>query len=218
MGFRVIIGAAFALGVCLLPGGAGAQVCDDDAGAVCEEDAGLDDADAGLEGPADAGVDAGGREAACSCDARSDEGGAIHVCTGSFDELTCDWFSCERGDVWARPCRSDAVLLCCDMPERKLYANLYADCTHPNCRQGFIAQCRDFGGKLHKGACPQQLAYEERNPEPDPRDDDDGGFCSVSRGVGGAGGGPASTGTALLLSLGLLGLRVRSRAGQRRTA
>lgn len=198
-----------------MPHGAAAQLCgDDDAGSMCSDDAGLEgdgglDDDAGTEGPSDAGSGPG---AACSCDARSEKGGSIHVCTGSFDSEVCATFTCERGEVWQRPCSTEGVKLCCEMPGKKLYADLYTDCTHPNCRAGFFAQCQDFGGSVYEGPCRAQLEYEQRNPSTDDNKDEDDGWCSVTRGVG-AGAAPGTGSAALLGALLLLALRRGRRRG-----
>jgi MYXO-CTERM domain-containing protein len=209
-----LIGAVCVWGLLLgAPRAAAAQQCDaDDAGEQCLDDAGLDgdgglEDDAGLGAPADAGSGSG---VACSCDARSEKGGSIHVCTGSFDSEVCETLSCELGEVWQRPCSIKGVRLCCEMPARQLYANLYDDCTHANCRAGFFAQCQDFGGSVYEGPCRAQLEWAQRNPSDSGKDDDDDdGWCSVARGVGAGSSSGASTGGLLLLALALLGLRRR---------
>jgi hypothetical protein len=172
------------LALCL-PGRATAQVCDDDAG---DEDAGDEDGGLACE-PTDSGAPVGEADAslpdgsgfdagdetreACSCETIENTGaGTIHVCTGGRDRSVCRGFECESSVVRARPCPTRSVELCCEMPARGLYSQLYEDCDHPNCETGFRAQCHDFGGTLREGKC----ALEETPPT----SDGDSGGCSVS--------------------------------------
>ena len=177
--------AAFAVHA---PSGAAAQVCDEDAG---DEDAG-EDGDAGLVcEPADAGmppfgtpdaslpdggglVDAGGDASdACSCETVENTGaGSIHVCTGARERYECRYLECNTTHKRDRPCPTRGVELCCEMPSRGLYSQLYEDCDHPNCQTGFRAQCRDFGGTIREGACLIE--------EPGSESDDPGGSCSAA--------------------------------------
>jgi hypothetical protein len=192
-----------------------AQVCgDDDAGdeedaGLCEDDAGAEEVDASMPladgGAIDAGIDAGSVDVgyACSCTAHErDEQGTIHVCTGSEDRDVCASFSCTVGTVRYRPCDQEAVRLCCTMPSRGLYSQLYEDCDHPNCETGFRAQCRAFGGTVAEGACEleEHDAYEEA---------DGGGFCSMQPSRGGAR--PPVWLVLMAASLGVITRRVRRR-------
>ena len=98
---------------------------------------------------------------------------------------------------------SGGVELCCEMPSRGLYSQLYEDCDHPNCETGFRAQCEDFGGLIRGGACKVEA------PEL-PGDRDSGGGCSVSAATA-----PrlAHFGSLWLLGVGIaLALRARRRS------
>jgi hypothetical protein len=155
-----------------------AQSCEDDAGSlVCDADGGADDAGADMAGPVPrASADSGSSSAACSCtsDFKSGEQGRIHVCTGGYESDACASLSCERGTVRGIACSARAVSLCCQMPSRGLYTELYDDCTHPNCEAGFLAQCEDFSGTVTDGPC--------KLPSGAPADDgsDSGGsLCTV---------------------------------------
>jgi hypothetical protein len=186
------VGTAWLLAALALyaPSGAAAQTCDDeDAG---DEDGGSDE-DGGLPGlvcePSDSGipmqepdasvpdgsveVDAGAVVgAACSCETvENTGGGAIHVCTGARDHDVCQQLECESSIVRDRACPTSDVVLCCEMPARGLYAQLYEDCEHPNCETGFRAQCTDFGGSITEGACVVE--------DTDGASDESGGGCSV---------------------------------------
>ena len=179
-----------ALALCA-PASAAAQTCDEeDAG---DEDGGSDE-DGGLAGPmcepsdsgtpvmpepdasvpdgsveADAGAEIG---AVCSCETvQNTGGGAIHVCTGARERDVCRQFECESSIVRDRACPTSDVALCCEMPSRGLYSQLYEDCKHPNCETGFRAQCEDFGGSITEGACVVE--------DTDGASDESGGGCSV---------------------------------------
>jgi hypothetical protein len=133
-------------------------------------DAGSTVAGPGLDaGKADAGGDAGATEtpttAACSCESSLNSDGLIHVCTGSFEADVCSAFSCEDGTVRARRCPASEVRLCCDMPVRGLYSQLYEDCSHPNCESGFRAQCEEFGGRVSTGACDAPELPDDEDTE-----------------------------------------------------
>lgn len=191
------------LGIC--PTGVFAQASDEDAGTDADPGADGADADAGAqpEGEADTGV-------ACSCETLEPrDGQRVHVCTGSFDPDVCEHFTCESSYVTQRPCSAQSVRLCCQMDSRSLYTNLYDDCEHDNCEQGFRDQCRDFGGTVISGLCGGQdpeAGSDRLPPAPTERSK---GFCSVSR-VG-----DAPSPTWLLLGL-LTGLVVRGRRRVRR--
>jgi hypothetical protein len=94
-----------------------------------------------------------GTVAACSCETALNSDGHIHLCTGSFDRDTCRSFDCDEGSPRSARCPGDSVRLCCTMEARKLYSQLYEDCTHPNCESGFRAQCDEFGGVVSEGPC-----------------------------------------------------------------
>lgn len=193
-------------------------VCEDDAGsATCDDDAGVvppEPADAGT--PLDAGVsgDAGtgrppiGSGRACSCESELDDDGRIHVCTESDDSLVCRSFDCDLGTRLDRPCPTAPTRLCCEMPARKLQSYLYEDCTHPNCESGFREQCREFGGRVYRGACEQPAMPGTGGDRGD--EDDGGSICSAT--YPGAG---AKTGAAWLALLGAAGLFMRRRAVRR---
>lgn len=187
-----------------------AQRCDEDAASACFDDAGTEN-DAGPVGGvvhhgADAGADAAARAGteACSCTTNdseeldtSDSPGRVHVCTGSLDPEVCEDLDCERGIFEKRACDSSSVRYCCEMPNG-LYSQLYENCDHPRCEQGFVAQCEDFGGTLLPRACDVPDDVKET--------DDGGGFCSAVPGRTS----PASA--ALLVLVGLaLGVRRRRR-------
>jgi hypothetical protein len=195
-----------------------AQVCSEDDGGPlsCEdEDAGSAGADAGTgtSAPRDGGTtgpaggsgarfDAGaGAQAACSCTTNTIEGeyGRIHVCTGSTDPGACRRFECTLGELsHERACSERNVELCCVMRSRDLVSVLYEDCTHPNCRSGFIAQCMDFGGRV-RDECEVLL---------DGNDRDGGGWCAVGAHADARGAWP--------IAFSLLGLALRGR--RRRSA
>lgn len=171
------------------PASAAAQTCDEeDAG---DEDGGSDE-DAGLacEPPSDSGVpmqepdasapdasvevDAGNGDVgtACSCETVENTGGGrIHVCTGARERYVCQQLECESSIVRDRACPTSGVALCCEMPSRGLYSQLYADCEHPNCDTGFRAQCEDFGGSITEGPCVVE--------DTDGASDESGGGCNV---------------------------------------
>lgn len=191
-----------------------AQACDDDAGALVCDDAGSDD-DAGSTpvGLQDAGRAAdGGQGVACSCtsDYNSGNEGRVHLCTGAYAADACSSLACTDGTFRGEPCSSDNVRLCCQMPSRDMYSELYADCTHPNCLTGFRAQCEDFGGAITAGACvvPDGTWSGAHDLEDNLEDDDEGGFCSV-RAVRA---GDPSSGLWSLWSLVALAALVRRRA------
>jgi len=185
-----ILSTAWLLFAAGLHATAAAQTCDEDAG---DEDAGGDDEDGGfvceptdsgtppIDEPdaslpdsgtvGDAGPDPIGQ--ACSCETvEGTSAGDIHVCTGGRDRDVCERFECESSFVRDRPCPIRDVELCCEMPARGLYSQLYEDCDHPNCEAGFRAQCADFGGSISEGACVIEV--------PSMSDDDDsGGGCAV---------------------------------------
>jgi uncharacterized protein (TIGR03382 family) len=218
---RIHGGLASALAglVLFIAGSARAQLCSADAGCDAGTDAGPSDAgtgDAGASdggmsidasvpdaGVSDAGMDAGGspgNTAACSCETAVNSDGLIHVCTGSFDRDVCRTFDCQEGSVRSARCSDQPVRLCCTMPARMLYSQLYEDCTHANCESGFSQQCTEFGGTISVGAC--------QAPElPDDPDTETGdGGCSV-------GGRPnPAAWSVLALALGLLLARRRTRA------
>lgn len=177
--------AAFAL--CAPPSTA-AQVCDEedagdedggsdeDGGLVCEpSDSGMPVAqpDASTADGGGGEVDAGGDiGAACSCETVENTGGGpIHVCTGARERDVCQRFECESSIVRDRACPTSGVALCCELPARGLYSQLYEDCTHPNCETGFRAQCGDFGGTITEGPCAVD--------DTDGASDESGGGCSV---------------------------------------
>lgn len=215
--------AALALQV---PERAAAQTCDEedagdedggsdeDGGLACEpepSDSGMppEEPDASMpDGPdSGAGVDAGDDVgAACSCETVENTGGGpIHVCTGARERAVCQQFECESSIVRDRPCPTTGVALCCEMPARGLYSQLYEDCSHPNCETGFRAQCSDFGGSISEGACVVE--------DTDGASDESGGGCSVH------GGGPTRESSAALLGsfslLGLLGIALAARIRRR---
>lgn len=171
------------------PATGAAQTCNEDAG---DDDAGGDDEDGGFAcEPADSGtppideadaslpdsgavVDAGPEPVGQACSCETVEGtsaGDIHVCTGGRERDVCERFECESSFVRDRPCPTRGVELCCEMPARGLYSQLYEDCDHPNCEAGFRAQCADFGGSISEGACVIEV--------PSTSDDDSGGGCAV---------------------------------------
>jgi hypothetical protein len=169
-----------ALGLSIVPGLAQGQMCDLDASS-CDggspdggasdtsvpdgggpPDGGMSMLDGSTTGDASAGdaavPDGGASEdpgtvAACSCETALNSDGLIHLCTGSFARDTCESFACEEGSARSARCPGDAVRLCCTMEARRLYSQLYEDCTHPNCDSGFQAQCLDFGGVITLGPC-----------------------------------------------------------------
>jgi MYXO-CTERM domain-containing protein len=101
-----------------------------------------------------------------------------------------------------RACPTSGVALCCEMPARGLYSQLYEDCTHPNCEAGFRAQCTDFGGTISVGACVVE--------DTDSASDESGGGCSVH-----GGGRTPNPSTALLCLLGIaLAARTRRRGSR----
>jgi hypothetical protein len=187
-------------------GDAGADAGPTDAGA----DSGASDAGMSMDASipdggaaADAGNPDGGGEsastAACSCETALDSDGLIHVCTGSFDRDVCRTFGCEEGSPRSARCPGDSVKLCCTMPARMLYSQLYEDCTHANCESGFTAQCTEFGGTVTPGAC----MTPELPDDPDTETGDDSS-CSLGHGRPAAGGWS-------LLGLGIAALFVRRR-------
>lgn len=174
------------------PASAAAQTCDEedageedggsdeDGGLACEPvDSGTPDSGIPMEDPdaslpdASVDVDAGGEiGAACSCETVENTGGGpIHVCTGARERDVCRQFECESSIVRDRACPTRGVQLCCEMPSRGLYSQLYEDCTHPNCEAGFRAQCGDFGGTIAEGPCVVE--------DTDGASDESGGGCSV---------------------------------------
>jgi hypothetical protein len=149
-----------------------AQVCEEDAATACVDDAGVEDGGAPL--PAQPRVDAGsysGGADVCSCSSeyRPNDEGYLHICTGSFERDACADLTCEQGRLARVACSDRNARLCCDMPDRGLYTQLYDDCTHPRCELGFRAQCEDFGGRVHLGPCAAPISAE----------DDDSGACSA---------------------------------------
>jgi hypothetical protein len=152
-------------------------------------------------GDSDAGADAGpvATTAACSCETALDSDGRIHLCNGSFDRATCRTFDCNEGTPRPERCPEKSVRLCCDMPERHIYENLYDDCTHPNCESGFRAQCSDFGGSVIVGACEAPALMDDPDTET-------GGSCSIAT----ISGRPAGT-SWLLVGLGMWLARRRKR-------
>lgn len=178
---------------------------DDDGGLACEPasgDSGVpsDGADASLP-DAGAFADAGDHNGAvCSCETDENTGGGpIHVCTGARERDVCRQFECESSIVRDRACPTSGVALCCEMPVRGLYSQLYEDCTHPNCEAGFRAQCVDFGGSVSKGACVVEDA--------DGASGGSGGGCSVP-----GRGRTSDPSTALLCMLGIaLAVRIQRR-------
>lgn len=178
---------------------------DEDGGLACEpqpSDSGVppDEPDASLP-DASVGVDAGDDVgAACSCETVENTGGGpIHVCTGARERDVCQQFECESSIVRDRACPTRGVELCCEMPARGLYSQLYEDCTHPNCEAGFRAQCGDFGGTISEGACVVE--------DTDGASDESSGGCSVH--------GPARTSDSSTAFLGLLGIGLAVRARRR---
>lgn len=164
------------LGCCVSVGTASAQVCEEeDASSTCSGDAGSDDGGA-LSSDFDAGW-LNGPPKACSCTSNfdPDQNGTLHVCTGSLDEDTCATFTCEQGRRAAAACDDEDVRMCCEMKSRKLYSQLYGDCTHPRCELGFRAQCEELGGRIHSGPCqvPAEYVRDEGGS------DDDGDGCSA---------------------------------------
>jgi hypothetical protein len=206
----VALSAGFATGV-------RAQVCEDDAGALCDDDGGAAGQDAAVGAAPGGDDDAGATGAACSCTTDDNESGQgrVHLCTGSSEADICATLDCDRGTFRGSPCSTRAARLCCSMPSRGLYTQLYDDCAHPNCEAGFLAQCRDFAGEVSEGACEVGSGSFDASDHDDP-DEDEGGFCSVSR----VGGGDGQRGVGLWLGLlgGLLVARARRRARSHLTA
>jgi len=208
-----LVGCAGAIAL-LAPSRVAAQVCDEDAG---DEDGGAEDAGLTCE-PADSGappmaepdasfpdgggpgVDAGGDSSeACSCDTVTNTtAGTIHVCTGARERYECRYLECTTTIKRDRACPTRSVELCCEMPSRGLYSQLYEDCDHPNCEAGFRAQCHDFGGSITAGACVVE--------ESDPASEDSAGGCRAAPSQRAAG--PS---TLLALGLAVLVLALRAR-------
>lgn len=166
-----------------------------------------DDADAGVDVPDNGGDD--DDRTACGCDSQEVRGGQwIHVCSGSFDPAVCEQLTCDGRAALPAPCSPDRVRLCCEMPALDLYTNLYEDCEHDNCEDGFRRQCASFGGHVSSGLCGgQEPPAEEDDTRPSALERAKG-LCTVAGTPGGEGG--PLPGWTLGLLLGLWALR-RSR-------
>ena len=92
------------------------------------------------------------------------------------------------------------------MPARKLQSYLYDDCTHPNCESGFREQCREFGGRVYRGACEAPATPGIGGDRTD--DDDDGSVCGIA--YAGARNGASAVWLALLGAIALLLTRRRA--------